>query len=164
MNNILQDYPKHKAFEELLNSCGSMTRQLENMGHTLTVELIKEGIIGDYFCRYTILKLDNTPVIFALSHSKLNSHKFINILKNANNIPIGRFLFAKDSQIVRNKIAISKVFINNVSDIIIKTYLETNYNHEQVIFSRESEFISAENEKMILVEIILPEFKKFFKS
>ncbi|MDD3266778.1 MAG: hypothetical protein PHC75_06335 [Burkholderiales bacterium] len=163
MSNILQNYPNHKAFEELLNSCGSMTRQLETIGHKLTVKLLKEGLIEDNFCRYTLLKLDNNPVILALSYTKNNNLTFIEILKNANNIPIGKFLFAKSSGISRDSLVISKITLDELSDSLISNYLKTHYHDKQEMFSRKSEFISVQNEKMILIEIILPELKKLFK-
>lgn len=161
-NKIILEYPDHIAFNELLNSCGSMTKQLEKMGHQLTVELIYEGRVNNNFCRYTILKLDNIPVILALSQTIQNNTTFSTLLQNANNTPIGKFLFAPNSNIIRNEVIISQINTISITDKKLSQYIISNYNQLQNLFQRESVF-HYQDENMSLIEIILPELTGFIK-
>lgn len=161
---LLKNYPQHAEFEELLNSCGSMTQQLENLGKQLSVKLIHEGIEGEYFCRYSLLHLNNRAVVIACSQAHLSAEFFCQLLKNANVIPIGKFLFAAGSQVQRNNaMDIKLVSSAQISKLQLQQYLNQNYRNNQEFWQRTSQF-NYRNEQLNLIEIILPEFEEFFSS
>lgn len=159
---LLKAYPKHPEFEELLNSCGSMTQQLESLGKQLTVKLIHEGIEGEYFCRYSLLHLNQRAVVIACSKAHLTDGFFCQLLKNANITPIGKFLFATGSQVQRNdEMNIELVNSSQINESQLQQYLKQNYRSSQEFWQRTSQF-SYGNESLNLIEIILPEFEEFF--
>jgi chorismate-pyruvate lyase len=156
-------YPEHPEFEELLNSCGSMTKQLEALGHKLSVTLVYEGIENDRFCRYVTLNLNQKPVVVACSSSKLQNHFFVNLLKKANTVPIGKFLFASGSMVQRiEKMELELVSPDKIKNTLLISLLNTrNYQTKQIFWQRSSTF-EYMDETLSLVEIILPELDKFF--
>lgn len=160
-NKPLLNYPEHPEFEELLNSCGSMTKQLENLGHTLNVDVLHEGIENDCFRRYTILKLNTTPVVIACSSTMISNSFFTNLLKNANTTPIGKFLFAPNSQVQRAQIDIQQIAINDIRQPHLQDFAQQKYQYQQHLWQRNSLF-TCHHEIMELCEIILPELDKFY--
>lgn len=161
---LLKNYPQHAEFEELLNSCGSMTQQLENLGQQLSVKLIHEGIEGEHFCRYSLLHLNQRAVVIACSQANLSAEFFCQLLKNANVTPIGKFLFAAGSQVQRNNaMDIKLVSSAQISKLQLQQYLNQNYRNNQEFWQRTSQF-NYRNEQLNLIEIILPEFEEFFSS
>ena len=81
MTKPLLDYPNHPEFEELLNSCGSMTKQLEALGRHLSVTLLYEGVVGDHFHRYITLNLNQIPVVLFVVMHYLNMISLQNYYK-----------------------------------------------------------------------------------
>lgn len=159
---LLKDYPQHVEFEELLNSCGSMTQQLENLGQQLSVKLIHEGVEDEYFCRYSLLHLNQRAVVIACSQACLSAEFFCKLLKNANVTPIGKFLFATGSQVRRdNNMDIRLITSAQISEPQLQQYLNKNYRVDQEFWQRTSQF-NYGNEELNLIEIILPEFEEFF--
>lgn len=138
-----------------------MTKQLESLGHKLTVDLIYDGFLAEDFCRNSILKLDQQPVVAASSIALKNNPFFIELLQKANSIPIGKFLFAENSMVLRDKITTK--FINNISHLpqSLVIFLRNNYTQKQSFWQRTSRFIYQEQE-MHLIEIILPGLDLFF--
>lgn len=158
----LLTYPQHSEFEELLNSCGSMTKQLEALGHKLHVELIAECINGEYFSRYTILRLNQQAVVIACSQALITDDFFYSLLANASTQPIGKFLFAANSLVVRNpNMVIESVNSKEILHQPLQQYLQQKYQPEQQFWSRKSCF-EFETQQLSLVEIILPELDNFF--
>ena len=162
-NNQLENYPLHDEFEEILNSCGSMTRNLEKLGHELTVNLLFEGIISGKYHRVVTLNLDVIPVVLACSTTDRSNEFFYQLLKNADITPIGKFLFAKHSGVERQEgmqlqlLKIVEIFEQKLCEQL-KKY---NYSPEQKFWLRQSIFNYAD-EKLYLSEIILPELDYFF--
>ena len=159
----LKPYPNHPEFEELLNSCASMTYQLEALGHKLTVTLIQEGVNKNSFSRFIFLNLNQKPVIAAYSSCQLKDQYFVKLLQNANITPIGKFLFAPYSEVKReDNMQISFIKLEDISQQIIQTnLLQQNYQPQQQLWLRSSVF-SYQNEKLYLDEFILPELDSFF--
>lgn len=161
---LLKNYPQHAEFEELLNSCGSMTQQLENLGQQLSVKLIHEGIEGEYFCRYSLLHLNQRAVVIACSQANLSAEFFCQLLRNANVTPIGKFLFARGSQVQRNnEMDIKLVSSAQISEPQLQQYLNQNYRTNQEFWQRTSQF-NYRDQRLNLIEILLPEFTDFFIS
>ncbi|AUR52606.1 chorismate--pyruvate lyase family protein [Aquella oligotrophica] len=161
----LLGYPKHSEFEELLSSCGSMTKQLEEKGHHLSVTLLSEAYHEEYFRRYTILNLDNIPVVVACSQTDIKNQYFHSLLKNASTTPIGKFLFAKDSKVKRESdMAIELVTINDLQDypILTANLLSHKYQQSQQFWQRKSLF-TYNSESFELIEILLPELDLLFQ-
>lgn len=159
----LLNYPSHPEFEELLNSCGSMTKQLESLHASLNVSLINEGVVDDKFYRHTILSLNQTNVVAACSLTAIQNSFFVTLLQNANNTPIGKFLFAKNNAVGRTQIEIKLVDITQISDITLRKFLNKNYINDQQFWQRHSIF-QYQNEQMELIEIMLPELERFFDN
>lgn len=161
---LLKNYPQHAEFEELLNSCGSMTQQLENLGQQLSVKLIHEGIEGEYFCRYSLLHLNQRAVVIACSQAHLSAEFFCQLLRNANVTPIGKFLFARGSQVQRNnEMDIKLVSSAQISEPQLQQYLNQYYRTNQEFWQRTSQF-NYRDQRLNLIEILLPEFTDFFIS
>jgi len=161
----LMGYPEHHEFEELLGSCGTMTKQLEEKGHHLTVTLLSEEYHGQYFRRYTILNLDNTPVVLACSQTDIKNQYFHSLLKNASTTPIGKFLFAKDSRVKRESdMLIELITINELLDypLLTDNLLSHKYQQSQQFWQRKSLF-TYNTESFVLIEILLPELDLLFK-
>ena len=161
----LMGYPEHREFEELLGSCGSMTKQLEEKGHHLSVTLLSEEYYLEYFRRYTILNLDNIPVVLACSQTDIKNKYFHHLLKNASTTPIGKFLFAKDSRVERSPdMEIKLIEINELENhpLIIKNLVSHKYQQSQRFWQRKSLF-TYETESFELIEILLPELDLLFQ-
>ena len=159
----LLKYPSHPEFEELLYSCGSMTKQLEALGHKLTVKLIFEGIEEQYYRRYVTLNLNNIPVVLACSSTKLANSFFVDLLKNASTTPIGKFLFASGSQVKRReKMRMNLLSSNQIKPPKLVSALTSNhYQNNQNFWCRNSTF-ELGKETLDLIEILLPELDTFF--
>lgn len=158
----LLTYPKQAEFEELLNSCGSMTKQLEDLGQTLRVELLHEGIEDNYFRRYSLLHLNQRAVVIACSSADIHAEFFSTLLKNANTTPIGKFLFAPHSLVQRKpEMQIELVTINQIYEPHLQDYLRQHYQTDQEFWLRKSEF-NYHDQHLDLIEILLPEFADFF--
>lgn len=155
-----KSYPLHPEFDELLNSCGSMTKQLEALGGHLSVKLLHEGIEENCFRRYTILSLNEIPVIAACSSTTLTSNFFIDVLKNARTTPIGKFLFATPA-VIRDEVLISLAPQADIIKPYLKEFVQTNYSIESAFWQRKSYF-HYKQQAMELIEIILPELESFF--
>ena len=158
----LLTYPKQAEFEELLNSCGSMTKQLEDLGQRLSVELLHEGIEDNHFRRYSLLHLNQRAVVIACSSADIHAEFFSALLKNANTTPIGKFLFAPHSLVQRKpEMQIELVTINQIHEPQLKNYLQQHYQNNQEFWQRKSEF-NYRDQRLNLIEILLPEFTDFF--
>lgn len=160
------NYPRHAGFEELLNSCGSMTKQLEALGHYLTVTLLAEEILNGNFKRYITLNLNEVPVVIACSHTATCNTFFYQLLKNASTTPIGKFLFSsQDNQVSRaDNMLISQINTPGLMQqypLIASRLAKHSYQAEQLFWQRQSVFTYYQ-EKLELIEIILPELGMFF--
>jgi len=160
----LLSYPKHPEFEELLNSCGSMTRQLEDLGHKLSVTLLAECSENNNFRRYTTLNLNNTPVVVACSQTLIKNQFFYNLLKNASTTPIGKFLFSNNQvrRLENMKIELVNQKHFQQHKIIINNIILHKYRLDQTFWQRTSIFRHSKNEQFELIEILLPELELFF--
>lgn len=163
MSKPLLQYPLHPEFEELLNSCGSMTRQLEELGQKLTVTLLQENVTDNQRWRIITLNLNACPVIVAASHCDINAGFFENLLKNAAITPIGKFLFAKDSPVTRaDNMSILSVNAAQINISTLRSYLNTHgYQPDQLFWQRQSQF-NYRDQSLFLTEIILPEVELFY--
>lgn len=163
MTKPLLDYPNHPEFEELLNSCGSMTKQLEALGRHLSVTLLYEGIVANQFYRYITLNLNQIPVVLACSNALLEHDFFVKLLQNANTTPIGKFLFANGSTVTRNSnMELDLIHSTIINDPRLQDYFQQHkYQPEQLFWQRKSIFY-CQNQQLNLIEIILPELEEFF--
>lgn len=165
MTKPLLDYPNHPEFEELLNSCGSMTKQLEALGRHLSVTLLYEGIIENQFYRYITLNLNQIPVVLACSNALLEHEFFTQLLQNANTTPIGKFLFASGSAVTRDSnMELDLIDSAIINDPRLQNYFQSHkYQLKQLFWQRKSIF-HCQNQQLNLIEIILPELEGFFES
>jgi chorismate-pyruvate lyase len=156
-----QTYPSHPEFEELLNSCGSMTAQLESLGHHLQVNLLTEGCEANCYYRYSLLALDQVPVVLAVSYSA--DPYFMQLLAQANTTPIGKFLFAPDSQVYRDpQMHCQLLSLTQVTPTKLQPYLiAAKYAPNQQFWQRTSRF-HYHAQTLCLVEVILPNLEVFF--
>ena len=163
MSKPLLQYPLHPEFEELLNSCGSMTRQLEALGQKLTVTLLQEYATAEERWRIITLNLNQRPVILAASHCALSAEFFCNLLKNASITPIGKFLFAANSPVTRDdNMQIASICHTEISSPPLSNFLHSlHYQSDQQFWQRQSVFNYAD-EQLFLTEIILPEVELFY--
>jgi chorismate-pyruvate lyase len=161
----LLGYPSHPEFEELLNSCGSMTKQLEALGNKLSVTLLYEGVQDGQFWRQITLNLNNKPVVLALSNCSQKDLFFSTLLKNANITPIGKFLFAANSLVTRDAdMQLDLVTRAQIEFTGLGDYLKVhNYQSEQLFWQRRSSF-HYRDETLQLIEILLPELESFFNQ
>ena len=164
MTKPLLEYPNHPEFEELLNSCGSMTKQLETLDRHLSVTLLYEGIIENYFHRYITLNLNQIPVVLACSNASLEHEFFAKLLQNANTTPIGKFLFASGSTVTRNSnMELDLIHSTIINDPHLQEYFQQHkYQLEQLFWQRKSTF-HYQDQQLSLIEIILPELEGFFE-
>ncbi len=165
MTKPLLEYPNHPEFEELLNSCGSMTKQLEALGRHLSVTLLYEGIVDNCFHRYITLNLNQTPVVLACSNALLEHEFFAKLLQNANTTPIGKFLFANGSAVTRDSnMELDLIHSTIINDPRLQNYFQQHkYQLEQLFWQRKSIF-HYQNQRLNLIEIILPELERFFEA
>ncbi len=155
------DYPDNNEFAELLNSCGSMTEQLKKLHYDFSVELLKTEISDNKISRYTLLKLNNTPVIIAESSCLITDDIFFEIIKNADTTPIGKYLFAKNSQIIRSNVEITQIKSHGITNAqIIQSFILKNFSPSQLFWLRTSVFRHSQ-QQMNLNETILPNIYKF---
>lgn len=140
-----------------------MTKQLEDLGQKLSIKLIKEGIEDNHFRRYTTLNLNNREVVAACSSVRLTYPFFTDILKNANTIPIGKFLFAPGSIVRRrNDMCLELIAKSQIKPQLLQDILTgLRYRDDQAFWQRTSVF-EFQNETLDLIEIILPELDSFF--
>lgn len=144
-------------FMQLVSSTNSMTENLLHLGNDLRVKLIYDGVRDDKYCRDIILYLDNTPVIIASSTTNLDNQYFVNILKNANTTPIGKFLFNPKYNIAREDMQV--LAIDGAKPI----ELPYHYNPlDNGLFLRISRFTYA-NETFELKEVVLKSLKKYYE-
>jgi chorismate-pyruvate lyase len=165
MTKPLLEYPNHPEFEELLNSCGSMTKQLEALGRHLSVTLLYEGVIENCFHRYITLNLNQIPVVLACSNALIEHDFFAKLLQNANTTPIGKFLFASGSTVARDSsMELDLIHSTIINDPRLQDYFQQHkYQLEQLFWQRKSIF-RCQNQQLSLIEIILPELEEFFQS
>ena len=152
------------TFDQLINNKDSMTKSLKGLNQNLSIEVLKTGRQSQNYVRISSLKLDNTPVIVAISKTKITNKWFCLLLVNANSSPIGNKLFAPDSEVKRGKMIITKIYIEDIKDPVIIKYLNKLGSHlkEPFIIMRKSSFYYHE-EDMDLIEYILPSINQFIK-
>lgn len=162
MHNLISlDYPDNNEFAELLNSCGSMTEQLKKLHYDFSVELLKTEIVDNKISRYTLLKLNNIPVIIAESSCLISDTVFYEIIKNADTTPIGKYLFAKNSHIIRSNVETTQIKSSDITNSqIIQSFLLNNFSPLQFFWLRTSVFRHSQ-QQMNLNETILPNIYKF---
>ncbi|MCE3269489.1 MAG: hypothetical protein K0R49_1743, partial [Burkholderiales bacterium] len=145
------------SFNKFLYSKSSMTKQLQSLDANFKVILLYSGMDGTNFKRISSLNLSNKPVIIGLSLAHNDSPYFVDLLKNANTMPIGKKLFAKNSGIYRDpKMNVEQIELNNISSITVKTYIAgLGFTNNDLIYKRTSIF-RKDKEYMQVIEYILP--------
>ena len=156
-------YTLSDAFSILLNSCGSMTKELESIGNKFSVEILKCELVNDIYYRHVLLKLNSIAVVIATGKCSIHNQYLYSLLYNANTQPIGKFIFAENSNINRAKIKITEILATEANSPIITTELQKNYANAQQFWQRISKFTYQE-ETLILEEIILPEVGQFLNQ
>ena len=146
------------ALALIINNRSSMTKSLKDLHHKFSIQLLHDGIKGNNYVRISALKLDDTPVVAAISSTSLNDPTFVDILRHASTASIGKRLFATNSPIKRrDNMKIYPIDVNAIIDPTIHSYLTLSlkYSSKQKIIARQSQFY-YNNETMDLTEYILP--------
>ncbi|MCE2706265.1 MAG: hypothetical protein LW807_04240 [Proteobacteria bacterium] len=159
-NNSITD--TENRLNTIVHNPQSMTNSLKKLDHNFKVSLIYNGVENANYTRFVALELESTPVIVAISSTKLSNRTFLNILSQAHNNSIGTQLFAKNSKIKRDpNMQINNIIISQIQSKIVYDYLNNiGYKSDQTIIERISSFY-YKNEDMQLTEYILPKIKDF---
>lgn len=150
------------TLDQLLHNKQSMTKQLESLNADLKVDVIHSEFKDNKFERVVSLKLKNNPVLIGVSEAHVSSPYFVSILKNADTLPIGKILFAKGSQVKRDKnMQIANIYSPAITDVVVKNCIsKLGYDDHVIIYKRTSVF-RYKNQKMQLTEYILPAINQF---
>lgn len=148
---------------DVINDPGSTTKAFKILSTDYELEVLSSKEDGGLFKRVVVIKLDQVPVMVALSQTSIDSLVFLDILKNAATTPIGVKLFAPNSQIVRGKMAVKNITLNQIQDKVIRDYLEPIVTNESELYHRQSVF-SYKTQTMKLIEYVLPGLKQIVEK
>jgi chorismate-pyruvate lyase len=114
--------PPPLTMGQFLYTQTSMTKQLESLDNNLTVRVLYSGMEDSRnFKRVVSLSLKNKPVIIGVSQANIGSPYFVDLLKNSAAKPIGKILFAKDSEVKRDRnMQVEEVNLGYISDKLTK--------------------------------------------
>ncbi len=157
--------PQHSsAYQAFIANEDSMTTALKQLDPNLSVELLESGEKHGVFVRTVVLKLQQTPVILAVSRAGNDSPIFVKILAEADRTPIGTRLFAKDSGIRRSSMEVKQVSREQIQEESLKSYLRTlNIPTDSFLALRRSLFTQGE-EQLELIEYVLPSVETFLEK
>ena len=142
------------AILEFLTNCESTTSYFKRISDKYQLDVLQHGIKGNVFQRLVLIHVDDVPVMFGFSETRLDNANFLNILQNAGNTPIGLSLFAKNTSIARANMEVKQIDIVAVSHPLIVDYL-TSQKIIGKIYCRQSCFVDGD-ETLQLKEYILP--------
>lgn len=141
--------------EEFLRDPGSSTGYFSQLTNDYKLEILHHGRNGNNFERIIAIYLNKIPCMLAVSKTNLEFPLFLDILKNAKQIPIGTRLFAPDSGISRINLQISKIRQQDVHNSEILDFIHRmNYTMDELYY-RKSDFVYQE-QIMCLDEYCLP--------
>ncbi len=78
-----------------------MTTALKALNSNFSVQVLSSGMDNFNYVRISVLKLNNVPVVAAISQTNSSNETFVSILANAHNNSIGNKLFSSNSAIKR---------------------------------------------------------------
>ncbi len=143
------------SLDEFLNNPGSTTKVFQNLATSSQIEVLWNGFINDsLFQRIVLIKLDNIPVMIAISEADIFSPLFLDILKNSGTVPIGVRLFDSSAKISRSKMSFEEIHIDDIVNHIVQHELKQRVD-ENIFIERNSNF-NYDTQKMQLKEYILP--------
>lgn len=145
-------------WEDIVYDPGSTTKAFKFLGTSYNLEILFSDFEGEMFKRAIIIKLDNIPVMVAISKTHISSELFLNILQNAQTTPIGVRLFAPKSGITRGLMEVQKIDIAAIDDEIATGYINALGMSGELYF-RTSTFTANGTQTMNLTEYILPGLK-----
>lgn len=145
------------TLDQIVHNPHSMTQTLKALNSNFLVQVLASGMDNSNYVRISILKLNNVPVVAAVSQTNANNKTFVSILANAHNNSIGNKLFAANSAIGREDgMRIRNILVKNIPNSTIASYLlNLGYASNQTIISRQSRFY-YNSETLDIVEYILP--------
>ena len=154
--------PAKPNLDQLVYNPASMTKTLQSLGDNLSVQVLETGVQKHNYVRISAIKLADTPVIAAISQTKLKNKMFKDIIANADVTPIGTMLFAPNSLIKRrNGMQISQVKLSSIKNPVIVKYLSgLGYTDSDTIIQRSSQFYYQE-QTLDLIEYVLPSINRF---
>lgn len=147
-----------KKWQKILYDPGSTTKAFKFLTSDYTLDVLFSQVEDGHFKRVVVIKLDQIPVMVALSMTNICNPLFLDILQNSATTPIGVRLFASDSSISRGIMQVTKISLALVFDNTIKQYISTIADINE-IYHRQSVF-SHENETLELHEYVLPGLKE----
>lgn len=140
--------------QELLYEPGSLTQKLLGICCNLNLQVLKCERVGEIFKRVVIIKLNNTPVVLAISTTFVEYLTFTNILQSSNSNPIGLQLFVKSSSnIKRSSLKVIKLSHTTSKSSIIQNQ-ENKDLLETALYLRFSIF-KCKEELLLLKEYML---------
>lgn len=151
---------------DFINDYGSTTKILKKMDYEYSLDVLYSDFDYGNFKRIALIKLNQSPVILGISTADRDSPKFLKILQQAAENPIGEQLFADNTKITRSKMVVSLVSIRDIKDLMIQQKLKKLMSMGVIeIYHRYSIFsFSYGKEFMRLDEYILPALKELFSS
>lgn len=145
------------TWDDIVYDPGSTTKIFTCLTNDYQLQLIASGVVDNLFKRIVIIKLDQLPVMLALSVTTIQDELFVGILKNSRDIPIGVRLFAPKSDIARLNMKVLKAKLSDVKHSFILAYLDFLTKKDE-LFMRASIF-KYKDQTMKLYEYVLPGLK-----
>ena len=145
---------------DFVNDPGSTTKAFKLLTTDYKLEILSSNFTVSGFERIIVIKLDKIPVMVAISTTSHKDCLFLDILKNAENTPIGVKLFEQGSSIKRGNMSVTPIKINKINSQVIKQYILQNVVVDTLYLRRSS--FTCRGESMELSEYVLPGLKQIF--
>lgn len=149
------------TWEDIVYDPGSTTKAFKGISSDYKLELLFSDFDQNIYKRAIIIKLDDIPVMLAVSETNELNDKFLEILQNAQTRPIGEKLFAAKSGIKRGVMTVDPVTVDDIEDSLALDYIHA-LGVENGIFFRKSTFFAGA-QTMDLKEYVLPGLKHIVK-
>lgn len=140
--------------EQIIYDPGSTTKAFKYLTDDYKLEILFSGFDKNLFKRTIVIKLDDIPVMLAVSETQVSNDLFLDILQNAHHTPIGVKLFSPELAIKRGEMQVTQINVEMIDDLIVANYIKA-LNISERLFYRTSIFTSN-MQIMELKEYILP--------
>ncbi len=141
-------------WKDIVYDLGSTTKAFKYLSDDYKLEILYSDFEGDLFKRIIVIKLDDIPVMIAISETNISDGLFLDILQNAYTTPIGTKLFSPELGIKRGDMRVIRVNIADINDHLISCYIK-ELGVAGELYLRISRF-TCKKQTMELKEYILP--------
>lgn len=145
---------KYTNWQDIINDPGSTTKTFGFLTSNYCLEVLFSDFDEEMFKRVIVIRLDNLPIMLAVSETHKSNDQFLDILQNSQTIPIGVKLFDPKSQIKRGHMTVKQIDVWSIDDKIVADYIQCLGINDKLYF-RQSKFKVA-GQTMALKEYILP--------